>query len=161
MAQCRYYEQIYKIFANIIHWGLTQDDIDEMPASILRGFGSVREPSKRNPKLDSDKMGKPSNLYRGLGRDLGPVTLEDGSVVQAGPLLMRDYWNTDLPPELKASFEHGHDVDPPHVWTHKNRMSGLCHSSTPCAKFLKRKGICTLLFVGVNTGRLFQKPRFN
>ena len=127
-----------------------------MPASILRGFGFVRESSK-DIKTDPDKMGKPSQLYRGLGSDLGPVTLEDGAVIQAGRLLMRDYWNTDLPPDLKRSFEHGHDIDQPHVWTHKNRMSGLWHSSAPCAKFLRQKGIRTLLFAGVNTGRSFQQ----
>jgi nicotinamidase-related amidase len=37
------------------------------------------------------------------------------------------------------------------VWLHKNRMSGMWGASTMCEEFLKKEGIRTLLFTGVNT----------
>ena len=96
--------------------------------------------------------GKPKRIYKGLGSEVGPVSIEDGKVVDAGRLLMRDTWNAALPPALDAAYKEGQVLkEKPDVWIHKNRMSGLWGSSTPCTEFLEQAGISTLVFAGVNT----------
>ncbi|EXJ79833.1 hypothetical protein A1O3_08118 [Capronia epimyces CBS 606.96] len=90
-------------------------------------------------------------IYRGLGTDIGPVTLDDGVAVDAGRLLMRDTWNADLTPALRQAYEQGLAANPPDVWIHKNRMSGLWGARSDCTDFLDREGIQTLFFAGVNT----------
>jgi nicotinamidase-related amidase len=107
------------------------------------------------PSQTETPSGKNPRLYRGLGTDIGPVTLADGTtVVPGGRLLMRDTWNADLTPELRASYEEEglQPTNPvPDMWIHKNRMSGLWGPSTDCTEFLEGHGIQTLLFAGVNT----------
>ena len=96
--------------------------------------------------------GKPKRIYQGLGSEIGPVIVENGRTVDAGRLLMRDTWNAALPPALNDAFIAGQqEKDRPDVWIHKNRMSGLWGSGTSCTEYLKKEGIKTLLFAGVNT----------
>lgn len=105
-------------------------------------------------KVESSELtenGKPKRLYRGLGSEIGPVELEDGTTVDGGRLLFRSTWNAGLPPKLDAAWKEGQPADPPDVWIHKNRMSGLWGGSTPCTEFLEKEAIRTLLFTGVNT----------
>ena len=103
-----------------------------------------------NEKLS--ESGKPARIYKGLGSEIGPVELEDGSTVDGGKLLMRDTWNAGLPPALDAAYREGRSLQHcPDVWIHKNRMSGLWGGSSPCTDFLEKEGITTLLFSGVNT----------
>lgn len=159
-----------------VNWGLTQEEIDEMPPSTLRAFGfetvlasewdSYEKVEKKHAAIDShgvnegcDKIpdpqietsGKNPRIYRGLGQDIGTVTLEDGSTVPGGRLLMRDTWNADVTPELKEAYEAGKSANPPDVWIHKNRMSGLWGVKTMATEFLDKEGIKTLFFTGVNT----------
>ncbi|MCJ1321087.1 hypothetical protein MMC15_006431 [Xylographa vitiligo] len=164
-----------------LNWGLTNEEIENMPASTRRAFGFEAALNKaasekatpavdahgvnqsaaelitndKNGKTDSTELtenGKPKRLYQGLGSDIGPVILEDGTTVQGGRLLMRDTWNAALPPALDNSYKEGQKIDHnPDVWIHKNRMSGLWGSGTPCTDFLETEGIKTLLFAGVNT----------
>ena len=96
--------------------------------------------------------GKPKRIYKGLGSEIGAVILENGSKVDGGRLLMRDTWNAALPPALDAAYREGQGLKAtPDVWIHKNRMSGMWGATTPCEEFLKKEGITTLLFAGVNT----------
>ena len=162
-----------------LNWGLTNKDLDLMPPSTLRAFGFEAAlgrggKSKSLPAIDAhgvnqavaeqfmqDKNGvleeltengKPKRIYKGLGSEIGPVTIEDGKVVDAGRLLMRDTWNAALPPALDEAYKEGRLLKKkPDVWVHKIRMSGLWGSSTPCTDFLEQQGIKTLLFSGVNT----------
>ena len=162
-----------------LNWGLTDEDIDLMPPSTLRAFGFEAAlgkggKSKSLPVIDAHGVnqavaehlmqgeggvleeltenGKPERIYKGLGMEIGPVTIEDGKVVDAGRLLMRDTWNAALPPALDAAYKEGRLLkEKPDVWVHKVRMSGLWGSSTPCTDFLEQQGIKTLLFSGVNT----------
>lgn len=98
-----------------------------------------------------ETSGKDKRIYKGLGSEIGPVTLESGQEVQAGRLLMRDQWNSSLTPELDAAYQEGKQASPPDVWIHKNRMSGLWGEKTACTEFLDQEGIKTLFFAGVNT----------
>jgi nicotinamidase-related amidase len=160
-----------------LNWGLTQQEVEEMPPATLRAFGFETVP-KDSPGYDGvegrqeaiddhgvnqgaaeqiakqrniETSGKDVRIYKGLGSEVGAVRLEDGSTVQGGRLLMRDQWNSDVTPELRTAYEAGLKASPPDVWIHKNRMSGLWGDRTLCTEFLEREGIRTLLFAGVNT----------
>lgn len=164
-----------------LNWGLTDEEIDDMPPSTRRAFGfevALNQAARANPASTVDphgvnqaaaeevindkngtsnpreltENGKPKRIYKGLGSEVAPVMLEDGSKVDGGRLLMRDTWNASLPPPLDAAYLEGQGlVHNPDVWIHKNRMSGLWGSGTPCTEFLEKEGIRTLLFAGVNT----------
>ncbi len=164
-----------------LNWGLTDRDIEEMPPSTRRAFGFEatleREGKKKSlPAIDAHGVnqeavehfmqakdgvleekaltenGKPKRIYQGLGSDIGLVTVEDGRTVDAGRLLMRDTWNAGLPTELNDAFVEGGKIgNKADVWIHKNRMSGLWGSGTPCTQYLEGEGIKTLFFAGVNT----------
>ena len=162
-----------------LNWGLTDKEIEDMPPSIRRAFGfevTLEQQGKMQnvPAVDAHgvnqstveqiaqeksttaeevtETGRPKRLYRGLGSEMGDVTLGDGQTVDAGRLLMRDTWNASLPPALDAVYQAGKKFEQkPDIWVHKNRMSGLWGTSTPCTEFLQEQGITTLLFAGVNT----------
>lgn len=156
-----------------LNWGLTEDDIDKMPPAVQRAFGLVthkaeafewhRQFSTGNTVADrndiirwqenmsSEPFGQNERVYKGLGQALGPVKLKDGSEVDAGHLLMRDQWNSQLTPELEVEYRKGLELSPPDVWIHKDRMSGFWHENTDGVKFLKKERIQTLFFTGVNT----------
>ena len=162
-----------------LNWGLTDEEIDDMPPSTRRAFGFEavleKEGKKKSlPAIDAHGVnqaaaeqfarnkegvlegltenGKPKRIYQGLGSEIGPVMIEDGKTVDAGRLLMRDTWNASLPPALDAAYNAGQkNAHKPDVWIHKNRMSGLWGNATPCTEYLEKEGITTLLFAGVNT----------
>lgn len=175
-----------------LNWGLTQQEVDEMPAAVLRALGFETVP-RDSPAYDgggvdvegrqeaiddhgvnqgaeelarqrhvetatattttSTTSGNDARIYKGFGSEVGVVRLEDGRTVQGGRLLMRDQWNSDVTPELRAQYEEGLKMETglPDVWIHKNRMSGLWGARTLCTDFLEGEGIRTLLFAGVNT----------
>ena len=60
-----------------LSWGLTEDDIEEMPPTIVKGFAA-------DDNFDGDRR------ITGLGSEIGPVKLEDGSMVDGGRVLMRE-----------------------------------------------------------------------
>ena len=161
-----------------LNWGLTHEEIEDMPPATLRAFGFESLP--HDMPVDGEKgretaiddhgvngsateiaqryslkppFGKDPRLYRGLGSDLGPVEMDDGSSVEGGKLLMRDQWNSALflPLENERQQGLGKKVEREDVWIHKNRMSGLWGGETACSKYLESQGIKTLLFAGVNT----------
>ncbi|KAH7065791.1 Isochorismatase-like protein [Paraphoma chrysanthemicola] len=145
------------------NWGLTSDDLRNMPAGVKRAFGFSANLSK-GPTNSGDsftqkegseslnKHGLPSRtIHKGLGTDCGTLKL-DGEDINAGNLLMRDTWNAALYPPLDAMYTQGAQMPHnPDIWIHKNRMSGLWGSTTPLQEFLEQEGIKTLLFAGVNT----------
>jgi len=159
-----------------LNWGLTQQEVDDMPPATLRAFGfetvlaeqfeSYEKVDKKQAAIDShgvnegchkfpdpqiETSGKNPRLYKGLGMEIGKVTMDNGSTVSGGGLLMRDTWNADVTPELKEAYEEGLKANPPDVWIHKNRMSGLWGANSLCTDFLDKEAIRTLFFTGVNT----------
>lgn len=119
-----------------VNWGLTKQEIEDMPPSILKAFG-FREGKKTT----------------GLGNDMGTVSDPDsGKKIDVGNMLMRDQWNSALCPPLDKMFEEGKKLETrPDVWIHKNRMSGMWGPNTELQAYLEEQGIKTLLFTGVNT----------
>lgn len=144
-----------------LNWGLTQEEIDVMPPATLRAFGFRGHPveqSESGEKVEIElppqgAFGKNPRLYKGLGSDVGPVKLEDGTTIDGGRLLMRDQWNSALYPPLEKARQEGlaGKIKREDVWIHKNRMSGLWGPETDCTKYCDSQGIRTLLFAGVNT----------
>ena len=114
-----------------LSWGVTDEDINTMPPTILKGFG-----------LDTNFVGdwRPP----GLGSDIGPVKLEDGSVVEGGKVLMPGQWNSASYGPLEKAHQ------PQDIWVNKNRLSGFW-GGTRIEEDLSSRGIRTLLFAGVNT----------
>jgi nicotinamidase-related amidase len=124
-----------------VNWGLTEEEVESMPASMLRTFGAVGK-----------EDGKDGSVYVGLGGDCGARDDERGGEVEAGGLLMRGAWNSGLYGPLDGVYQEGRKLDvKPDVWIHKNRMSALWGGRTELEEFLEREGLRTLLFTGVNT----------
>lgn len=133
-------------------------DVDATQKHATIDSHGINEGSHKLPapptQIDQPTPTKQPRLYRGAGTDIGPVTLQDSSVVPGGRLMMRDTWNADLTPELRQNYEDqglASSTKVRDVWIHKNRMSGLWGPSTDCTEFLDKHGIRTLLFAGVNT----------
>jgi phosphatidylethanolamine-binding protein len=109
-----------------LNWGLTDEDMETLPAAVQRGFMSDTLQSTTNARRPWTGLG--SNLGEGKGRCLFAGT-----------------WNADIYPPLKAH------VLPSDLHCAKNRMSGLWSPEQPLWKTLKAEGKNTILFTGVNT----------
>ncbi|KAF5709806.1 Isochorismatase hydrolase [Fusarium globosum] len=114
-------------------WGVKESDLDDMPPSIARGFDFP---------LDKNFV-KPTFLGS-IGAEIGQVKCEDGTVIDAGRVMMRDQWNTEFHPSLKRIAE------PQDIYVNKNRLSGFW-GGTGIEEELGKRGIRTLLFAGENT----------
>lgn len=112
-------------------WGLTQQDIDEMPPAIVKGF-------------DADKNFSGERRVKGLGLDIGSMRLDDGSLGEGGRMLMRDQWNS----AMYAPLEEKHKLKDIRIY--KNSLSGYW-GGTASKELLSTRGIRTLLFAGTNT----------
>ncbi|KAF3003390.1 hypothetical protein E8E14_007919 [Neopestalotiopsis sp. 37M] len=120
IAKCR------KLGIQIIwlNWGLTDQDLASMPASVSRSFArTLIDPDHRPRRL-------------GLGADLG------GGL---GRALVAGEWNSAIYPPLAAAVGSADKHLP------KDRMSGLWNQETPLWRYLVQSGHKTLLFAGVNT----------
>lgn len=145
-----------------LNWGLTEDDLANMPPSEARMFAFDPNTDKvdyglGDPRGDPDdpanflRCGERPNFSRLPGMDLGEIVLEDGSRVQGGRVMFRDNWNTALHGSLAAAYEKGKLAPRPDVLIYKNRNSGLWQDGSPLGEYLRKERICTLLFTGVNT----------
>ncbi|KAK7953035.1 hypothetical protein PG996_013926 [Apiospora saccharicola] len=111
-------------------WGLTDEDIDEMPPTVVKGFAAD------SSFEGSRKMGK-------LGSEIGSIRLGDGSTINAGRVLVKKQWNSDFYYKLKEAAE------PHDMWLYKNRLSAFW-GGTDVENTLNSRGIKTLLFAGAN-----------
>lgn len=149
-----------------VNWGLTEKEVDDMPPAAKRanGFDVIEDDgsskltfAKIEDTIAVDSNGsrksKDKDVFKGYGRDLGKVTdPETGKEIDAGPMLMRDAWNSDLYPPLDKIYQEGKQLPTtPDVWIHKNRMSGMWGVGTDLEVFLQKEGLKTLFFAGVNT----------
>ena len=114
-----------------LNWGLTKQDLCEMPPTIIKGFAA-----------DNNFTGKKRDY--GLGWDIGSVKLEDGSVVAGGRVLMQGAWNTASYTTLEEKYE------PQDMEVFKNRLSGFW-GGTAAEATLRSRCIKTLIFAGANT----------
>ncbi|KUJ24406.1 Isochorismatase hydrolase, partial [Mollisia scopiformis] len=112
-----------------LNWGLTDQDMETLPAGVARGF-------MKDILLPSSSSSSKIRSYTGLGSDLG-----DGK----GKCLFAGSWNADIYPPLKDM------VKEEDLHCAKNRMSGMWSEEQPLYKTLKGKGVESVLFAGVNT----------
>ena len=131
-----------------LNWGLDEKALEEMTPTCDRGFGmeEVDEEGKKGP-FGGGEVPKDC----GLGEDLGTATLDGGEKVAVGRKLMRDQWNTEMTPPLMEEYERSQASEKPDIWLHKDRLSGFWHKDTMAAEWLRKEGVRTLLFGGVNT----------
>jgi nicotinamidase-related amidase len=144
-----------------LNWGLTERDMETMTPGAMRVFSwkanteavdygiSTRSTAAKGME-EFIRCGEIPRAI-GLGADLGEIVLEDGTKVDAGRVLMRGTWNAALHGPLASAFEKGQAASRPDVLIHKNRNSGLSDAMSDCTEYLKREGIRTLLFTGMNT----------
>lgn len=112
-------------------WGLTAQDIEAMPPTIIKGFAA-----------DTNFGGH--KKVGGLGSEIGPLELEDGEVIEGGRVMMRDQWNAAFYPRLADAAE-AQDI-----WLYKNCLSGFW-GGAGVERALADRGIRTLVFSGANT----------
>lgn len=135
-----------------LNWGLTEKEVEEMPPAGIRAFGFGSSGGEKRDRFGKVVMTSGGRV--GLGNPMGSILdPESAKEVDMGRMLIRNQWNTELCPPLCTLYEEGRKLSTkPDVWIHKNRMSGLWSpSSSPCAEFLKKEGITSLIFAGVNT----------
>lgn len=150
-----------------LNWGLTEEDLKVLPPAEQRAFGfntlAAAEFDKQlsslptgnsqtlQGSLASHDLGKDPRMYKGLGRPLGSIRLDDGTSVDAGRMLMRHQWNTDLSGPLQQEYENSLNSSKPDAWIHKSRISGMHLPDTPAGMYFREQGLQTLIFAGVNT----------
>lgn len=147
-------------------WGITDEGLKTLPPTVWRIFGweiADDDEGFEVPTGADDAQGDQASgpIIRvperksdgGVGSELGSVTLVDGSIVDAGKMLVRGQWNTRLHGPLEEAFEASQRTAVPDVRFHKERLSGLWGDphSNELEMFLREKGLKTLLFGGVNT----------
>ncbi|KAH8710020.1 Isochorismatase-like protein [Phaeosphaeriaceae sp. PMI808] len=140
-----------------VTWGILEKDLQMLPPSVWWIFGwNICDDGMHDVKDDGeDDQGtlqrKEKKGNQGIGTDIGNVTLEDGTSQAAGKMLLKDQWNTELHDRLLKSFEEGQKAKLADVRFHKTRLSGFWDVSSDLHGFLRKEGIMTLLFTGVNT----------
>lgn len=82
----------------------------------------------------------------GLGMEIGPVTLEDGSTVQAGKVFMPGQWDSESYAPLAK------EPRPNDLCIYMNRLSGFW-DGTDIENTLHTRGIRTVIFNGDSLGQ--------
>lgn len=132
---------------------LTENDLESMSPTSLQIFkfddnvNSLEVPALGEELKQAEKW-----TDVGMGAPLGELMLTDGTKIDMGRMMMRDQWTTALHEPLRDEFDASLDTELPDLRFHKNRISGVCDSSTDLSVFLSDKGkdIKTLLFAGIN-----------
>ncbi|VUC30709.1 unnamed protein product [Clonostachys rosea] len=112
-----------------LNWGLTDEDLDNVPAAQMHSFRQ----GFANP------LSTPHDERCGFGCDLGD---------DKGRVLMQDQWNSELYEPLLQVSDREQDL-----FISKNRVSGLWSDDKAFAQVLEKGKRQTLLFAGVNTNQ--------
>lgn len=133
-------------------WGISEEGLRSVPPMFFRNFGLTFQPESNNSAESTSSLEQKWRPQKGgIGKSVGKVTLEDGTSIDGGRLLMKDQWNTGLHGGLASAFEEGMKLTPADARFHKETHSGFWGGNTEFAKHLQREGLNTLLFAGVNT----------
>ena len=155
-----------------LNWGLTDEDLQTLPPQQFRVFGWTCNIQDGRCGIDFRERttasaaefvhaGERQILNNAPGHELGDVTLENGTRIDAGRALFKGTWNAALPDRLAASFEASQRSPVPDVLFHKNKNSGMSETMTECTDYLVEKGIKTLLLTGMNTDQCVLATAFN
>lgn len=133
-------------------WGISDEGLRTVPPMFYRNFGLTFNPESNSPAhATSDSEQQWRLIDGGIGQSVGKVTLEDGTSIDGGKLLMKDQWNTELHGGLANAYSEGTRLTPADVRFHKETHSGFWGGNTEFAQYIHREGLKTLLFAGVNT----------
>ncbi|KAI0549061.1 isochorismatase family protein [Xylaria curta] len=140
-------------------WGISEAGLETLPPVVWRIFGwEIAEGGNLEVENDDPGAAPGQMIMRserkrdgGIGLSLGKVKPEDGTEVDAGRMLMADQWNTDMHGALEGAYREGLNAIVPDVRFNKERISGFWGPSSDMEVFLRKTGITTLLFTGVNT----------
>ncbi|KAK2601551.1 hypothetical protein QQS21_004869 [Conoideocrella luteorostrata] len=140
-------------------WGITEAGLKTLPPTIWRIFGwEITDDGAFNVDDDGPDAVPGQMVVRserksdgGIGSPLGKVKLDNGTVVDAGRMLIAGQWNTALHEPLQDAYQEGLGATVPDVRFNKERLSGLWGSDSDMEAFLRKQSITTLLFTGVNT----------
>ncbi|KAF2666254.1 Isochorismatase hydrolase, partial [Microthyrium microscopicum] len=129
-----------------VNWGLSDEDLDIMPPLVHRCFTmNFNAPDGVISTAIRESAGK------GLGDDMGSVTI-GGKEVEVGRRLCKGAWNSRLYGALEESYQANRGGEKGDVVFDKDRISGFWKGEgAPVVKWLREKGLKTLLFTGVNT----------
>ena len=96
-----------------LNWGLTEEDVDQLPPALKRIFGRglLNEPWYMQTT--------PKTIYKGFGTDMGDILLPIGEHIDAGRLLMRDAWNAKLYDPLFNRYASSQQTAKPDQLFHK------------------------------------------
>ena len=154
-----------------LNWGLDEEELESLPPQQYRVFGwksniqdgrcGIEFRARTTASATNFIHGGEKRVLNAPGDELGEVTLEDGSKVDAGRALFKNTWNAALHEPLATSFNESQTSPLPDVLFHKNRNSGMCEAMTKCTDYLSTKGIRTLLFAGMNTDQCVLATMFN
>ena len=94
-------------------WRISDEGLETLPPTAWRTFGweIAHEGDFElgddgpDPKPDGEVRRLEKKRNSGIGSPLGDVTLENGSVVEAGGMLMRNQWNTGLHGPLESAYQ--------------------------------------------------------
>ncbi|KAI0532596.1 isochorismatase family protein [Xylaria digitata] len=142
-----------------VNWGISEAGLETLPPTIWRVFGwEITEDDNFVVENDDPDAAPGQMITRserksegGIGSPLGKVKLENGTEVDAGRMLMSEQWNTALHGKLEDAYQAGLKATVPDARFNKERLSGLWGPSSDMEVFLRKQGITTLLFTGVNT----------
>ncbi|KAL8934361.1 MAG: hypothetical protein Q9216_005948 [Gyalolechia sp. 2 TL-2023] len=144
-------------------WGIREEGLRSVPPMFFRNFGLTFQPESNNSAESTSSS--PEQKWRpqkgGIGKPVGKVTLEDGTSIDGGRLLMKDQWNTGLHGGLVSAFEQGMKLTPADARFHKETHSGFWGGNTEFAEYIHREGLTTLLFAGVNTDQCVLATQLN
>ena len=154
-----------------LNWGLDDEELKSLPPQQHRVFGwkskiqdgqcGIDFRARTTASAGDFVHGGESRVLNAPGDELGEVTLEDGSKVDAGRALFKGTWNAALHDPLATSFNQSQSSPLPDVLFHKNRNSSMGEAMTECTDYLVKKGIRTLLFTGMNTDQCVLATIFN
>jgi nicotinamidase-related amidase len=100
-----------------LNWGLTEEDIDQMPPALKVVFSRGLLDESKNEQASS------TTVYTGFGSEMGNIAMPNGEYVDGGRLLMRDTWNAKLYDPLFQSYESSQKTTKPDQWFHKVSLS--------------------------------------
>ncbi|KAI1123664.1 isochorismatase family protein [Nemania abortiva] len=134
--------------------GYSDDDLLEMDPAVFRTFDF--NPDEEDPNWENLRPGEgfsDKGEYRnkkGIGEEIGEVELNKHTKVNAGRVLIRGSWNSQLHDPLAKSYEASQATQKPDVHFYKNRSSGMCTRMTDLTEYLEEHKLKTLLFTGIN-----------
>lgn len=135
-----------------ITWGFSNESLETLTPTIWRIFGYRDDANAKSFSIGNLKLhNKEDRSEGGIGDPLGTVKLEDGSTIDAGRMFMRNQWNTELHDPLLKAYKEGIKSNVPDARFYKERLSALWENSGEMDRFLRARGIRTLLFSGVNS----------